>query len=161
MIREHSELDAIASEIHGSGQPIALDLETAIRNSANRLWEVADRYLGIALRKDTGRSDWGTLMLLAEQIQYAAENVEHLHALEEKLNAELKAAALMEVFRLEMDLLSNELSAVNGNSLRFKCSGTPGRSESNFGVGTEPRHLVVRHDSDFAWWGSGTGVFWI
>jgi hypothetical protein len=28
MIREHSELDAIASEIHGSGQPIALDLET-------------------------------------------------------------------------------------------------------------------------------------
>jgi ribonuclease D len=44
-------------------------------------------------------------MLLAEQIQYAAEDVEHLHALEEKLNAELKAAALMEVFRLEMDLL--------------------------------------------------------
>ena len=28
MIRERSELDAIASEIHASGQPIALDLET-------------------------------------------------------------------------------------------------------------------------------------
>ena len=28
MIRERSELDAIASEIHVSGQPIALDLET-------------------------------------------------------------------------------------------------------------------------------------
>jgi len=28
MIRERSELDAIASEIHLSGQPIALDLET-------------------------------------------------------------------------------------------------------------------------------------
>ena len=28
MIRERSELDAIASEIHVAGQPIALDLET-------------------------------------------------------------------------------------------------------------------------------------
>src|SRR5208282_3273678 len=71
----------------------------------NRLAEVADRYLGIELRKDTGRSDWGALMLLAEQIQYAAEDVEHLHALKEKLDAELKAAALMGVLRLEMDLL--------------------------------------------------------
>ena len=44
-------------------------------------------------------------MLLAEQIQYAAQDVEHLHALKEKLDAELKAAALMGVLRLEMDLL--------------------------------------------------------
>ena len=34
----------------------------------NRLAEVADRYLGIELRKDQGRSDWGALMLLEEQI---------------------------------------------------------------------------------------------
>jgi DNA polymerase-1 len=198
MIRERSELDAIASEIHASGQPIALDLETygtsddkKIRKGealdpwrgeirllslqlpdrvswlidlratgyglgelgkvlettevighnikfdalwlarkcnvhlvkmvdtssasqilsngdskvGNRLAEVADRYLGIELRKDPGRSDWGALMLLAEQIQYAAQDVEHLHALKEKLDAELKAAALMGVLRLEMDLL--------------------------------------------------------
>ena len=198
MIRERSELDAIASEIHVTGQSIALDLETygtsedkTIRRDetldpwrgeirllslqlpdrvpwlidlratgyglgelgkvleatevighnikfdalwlarkcnvhlvkmvdtssasrilsngdsklGNRLGEVADRYLGIALRKDTGRSDWGALMLLAEQIQYAAQDVEHLHALKEKLDAELKAAALMGVLRLEMDLL--------------------------------------------------------
>src|SRR5258708_21997279 len=44
-------------------------------------------------------------MLRAEQIQYAAQDVEHLHALKEKLDAELKAAALMGVLRLEMDLL--------------------------------------------------------
>jgi DNA polymerase I len=198
MIRERSELDAIASEIHVSGRPVALDLETygtsedtkirkgealdpwrgEIRllslqlpdlvpwlidlratgyglgelgkvleatevighnikfdalwlarkcnvhlvklfdtSSASRilsngdskvgngLAEVADRYLGIELRKDQGRSDWGALMLLAEQIQYAAQDVEHLHALKEKLDAELKAAALMGVLRLEMDLL--------------------------------------------------------
>ena len=198
MIRERSELDAIGAEIHASGQPIALDLETygtsedkKIRKGetldpwrgeirllslqlpdrvpwlidlratgyglgelgkvleatevighdikfdalwlarkcnvhlvkmvdtssasrilsngdsklGNRLAEVADRYLGIELRKDQGRSDWGALMLLAEQIQYAAQDVEHLHALKEKLDAELKAAALMGVLRLEMDLL--------------------------------------------------------
>jgi DNA polymerase I len=198
MIRERSELDAIASEIHASGQPVALDIETygtsedkKIRKGetldpwrgeirllslqhpdrvpwlidlratgyglgelgkvleatevighgikfdalwlarkcnvhlvkmvdtssasrilsngdsklGNRLAEVADRYLGIELRKDQGRSDWGALMLLAEQIQYAAQDVEHLHALKEKLDAELKAAGLMGVLRLEMDLL--------------------------------------------------------
>jgi DNA polymerase I-like protein with 3'-5' exonuclease and polymerase domains len=71
----------------------------------NRLGEVADRYLGIELRKDRGRSDWGSPMLLAEQIQYAAQDVEHLHALKEKLDAELNAAGLMGIFRLEMNLL--------------------------------------------------------
>jgi ribonuclease D len=71
----------------------------------NRLGEVADRYLGIELRKDQGRSDWGALMLLAEQIQYAVQHVEHLHALKEKLDAESNAAGLMGVLRLEMDLL--------------------------------------------------------
>ena len=198
MIRERSELDAVASEIHASGRPVALDLETygtsedtKIRKGealdpwrgeirllslqlpdlvpwlidlratgyglgelgkvlevtevighntkfdalwlarkcnvhlvkmfdtssasrilsngdskvGNRLAEVADRYLGIELRKDQGRSDWGALMLLAEHIQYAVQDVEHLHALKGKLDAELKAAALMEVLRLEMDLL--------------------------------------------------------
>jgi DNA polymerase I len=71
----------------------------------NRLWEIADRYLGIELRKDQGRSDWGAPTLLAEQIQYAAEGVEHLHSLKEKLDAELNSAGLMGIFRLEMDLL--------------------------------------------------------
>ena len=71
----------------------------------NRLGEVADRYLGIELRKDRGRSDWGAPTLLAEQIQYAAQDVEHLHSLKEKLDVELNAAGLMGIFRLEMDLL--------------------------------------------------------
>src|SRR5215472_7547621 len=71
----------------------------------NGLGEVADRYLGIELRKDRERSDWGAPVLLAEQIQYAAQDVEHLHSLKEKLDAELNAAGLMGIFRLEMDLL--------------------------------------------------------
>ena len=198
MITERSGLDAIASEIHVSGQPIALDLETygtsedkKIRKDetldpwrgeirllslqlpdlvpwlidlraigyglgklgkvleatevighnikfdalwlarkcnvhlvrmldtssasrilsngdsklGNRLGDVADRYLGIELHKDQGRSDWGALMLLVEQIQYAVQAVEHLHTLKEKLDAESNAAELTGVWRLEMDLL--------------------------------------------------------
>ena len=198
MIRERSELDAIASDIHASGQPIALDLQTygtsedkemkksealdrwrgEIRllslwlldrtpwlidlratgydlgelgkvleetevighnlkfdalwlarkcdvrlvkmydtYSASRilsngdsklgsnLAKVVDRYLGIELRKHRGRGDWGAPMLFDEQIQYAAQDVEHLHTLKEKLDLELKAVGLTDVFRLEMDLL--------------------------------------------------------
>src|SRR5260370_26175836 len=71
----------------------------------HRLAQVADRYLGIELRKDQGRSDWGALMLLAEQIQYAVQDVEHLHALKEKLDARLKRAARLGLLRLEMALL--------------------------------------------------------
>jgi DNA polymerase-1 len=71
----------------------------------DRLGEVADRYLGIELRKDRGRSDWGSPIFLAEQIQFAAQDVEHLHALKKKLDAELNAAGLMGIFRLEMNLL--------------------------------------------------------
>ena len=71
----------------------------------NRLGEVADRYLGIELRTDQGRSDWGAPVLLSEQIRHAAENVEHLHSLKEKLDAELNSAGLMGIFRLEMNLL--------------------------------------------------------
>src|SRR5260370_7082728 len=37
MIREPSELDAIASEIHISGQPIALDLETYGTSEDNKI----------------------------------------------------------------------------------------------------------------------------
>src|SRR6202163_3204537 len=166
MIRERSELDAIASEIHVTGQSIALDLETygtsedkTIRKDetldpwrgeirllslqlpdrvpwlidlratgyslgelckaleatevighnikfdalwlarkcnvhlvkmldtssasrilsngdselGNRLAEVADRYLGMELRKDRGRRDWDELILLARDI--------HIHPL--------------------------------------------------------------------------------
>ena len=36
---------------------------------------------------------------------FAAENVEHLHSLKEKLDAELNSAGLMGIFRLEMNLL--------------------------------------------------------
>jgi DNA polymerase I-like protein with 3'-5' exonuclease and polymerase domains len=72
---------------------------------SNRLGDIADRYLGIELQKGRGRSDWGAPTLLAEQIQYAAQDVEHLHALKEKLDVELNAAGLMGIFRLEMNLL--------------------------------------------------------
>jgi DNA polymerase-1 len=211
MIRERPELDAIASEIHASAQPVALDLKTygtsedkKIRRDetldpwrgevrllslqlpdrvpwlidlratgyglgmlgkfleateivghnikfdalwlatkcnihmvkmvdtssaskilsngdtklGNRLWEIMDRHLGIELRKDQGRTDWGAAMLLDEQIQFAVQDVEYLHALRAKLDAELNTAGLMGVFRLEMDLLP----AVVGMELNGFCA---------------------------------------
>ena len=83
----------------------------------HRLWEIMDRHLGIELRKDQGRNDWGAAILLDEQIQYAVQDVEYLHALRGKLDAELNAAGLMGVFRLEMDLLP----AVVGMELNGFC----------------------------------------
>src|SRR5260370_12445239 len=71
----------------------------------NRCAQGGEGYVGIEICKEQGRSDWGALMVMAEQIQYAVQDVEHLHALKEKLDAELKAAALMGVLRLEMALL--------------------------------------------------------
>jgi 3'-5' exonuclease len=79
--------------------------------------QFADRYLGIELRNDRRRSNWGAPILLPEQIQYAAEDVEHLHALKEKLDAELNAAGLLGVLSLEMDLLP----VVVGMELRGFC----------------------------------------
>ena len=43
MIRERSELDAIASEIHVSGRPIALDLETYGTSEDNKIRKVEGR----------------------------------------------------------------------------------------------------------------------
>ncbi len=45
--------------------------------------------LGIALDKHATRTDWLKRPLDAEQVRYAAEDVEHLHALHERLAAQL------------------------------------------------------------------------
>src|SRR6266481_3524348 len=57
MIRERSELDAIASEIHASVQPIALDLETYGTSEDNKI------------RKDETLDPWrGEIRLLSLQL---------------------------------------------------------------------------------------------
>jgi DNA polymerase I-like protein with 3'-5' exonuclease and polymerase domains len=61
--------------------------------------------LDIDLPKDQGKSDWGSMMLMPEQLEYAANDVAHLHALKEKLQVAIVEAGLKEVCELEMKLL--------------------------------------------------------
>lgn len=54
------------------------------------LKELCKELLGIDLSKQQQTSDWGTPKLSQEQIQYAANDVLHLHALKAKLDERLK-----------------------------------------------------------------------
>jgi ribonuclease D len=77
------------------------------------LKDLCKELLGIELSKQQQSSDWGAPDLTAEQLNYAASDVLHLHALREKLDAMLKregrdglARACFEFLpaRVELDL---------------------------------------------------------
>ncbi len=53
------------------------------------LKDICKELLGIEISKQQQSSDWGAQTLSAEQIQYAAADVLHLHALRERLDAML------------------------------------------------------------------------
>src|ERR1700722_7014784 len=53
--------------------------------------------LGIDLAKQQQQSDWGAAKLTAEQLQYAASDVLHLHALRERLDAMMKREQRLEL----------------------------------------------------------------
>jgi ribonuclease D len=53
------------------------------------LKDLAKELLGIELSKQQQSSDWGADQLTPEQLNYAASDVLHLHALREKLEAML------------------------------------------------------------------------
>jgi DNA polymerase I len=75
------------------------------RTLANDLGAALERYLGVKIPKGFGKSDWGGMFLVEDQLRYAAEDVQYLHALRDKLEEELKAAKLWGTFQLEMLLL--------------------------------------------------------
>ena len=77
------------------------------------LKDLCKELLGIELSKQQQSSDWGAPQLTPEQLNYAASDVLHLHALREKLDAMLKregrdglARACFEFLpaRVELDL---------------------------------------------------------
>jgi len=74
-------------------------------NQKSDLGAVVERYLDINLAKDQGRSDWGLDPLTPAQIQYASDDVAHLHQLKAVLETELDDARLNDIARLEMALL--------------------------------------------------------
>lgn len=53
------------------------------------LKDLCKEVLGVELSKEQQSSDWGAAALTAEQVQYAARDVLHLHALRERLDAAL------------------------------------------------------------------------
>jgi len=53
------------------------------------LKDLCKEVLGVELSKEQQSSDWGAAILTAEQVQYAARDVLHLHALRERLDAAL------------------------------------------------------------------------
>ncbi len=55
------------------------------------LKDLCKELLGIELSKQQQSSDWGAAELSQEQLNYAASDVLHLHALREKLDAMLEA----------------------------------------------------------------------
>jgi len=54
------------------------------------LKDLCKELLGIELSKQQQSSDWGAAELTQEQLNYAASDVLHLHALREKLDAMLR-----------------------------------------------------------------------
>jgi DNA polymerase-1 len=79
-------------------------LLSAGTNHGNRLENVLSRHLGVEIPKGLGKSDWSGF-LLDDQLNYAAEDVVHLHALREKLRSELTSAGLGKVWELEEKVL--------------------------------------------------------
>ena len=74
-------------------------------NNANDLASALKHHLGIDLPKGLAKSDWGGMLLLDEQLDYAAADVAHLPGLLKALTTATKAATLNGVLRLETDLL--------------------------------------------------------
>jgi DNA polymerase-1 len=78
---------------------------------SHSLAEVLRRELGITLDKTEQQSDWSG-ELTASQLRYAAADVQHLHALAERLKARIKQFKLERVATLEMQALPMVASAV-------------------------------------------------
>jgi ribonuclease D len=72
------------------------------------LGSLLECHLGVKIPKELGASDWGAPQLMREQIDYAENDVRHLHDLAAKLEAKLEAAKLTKVSSLKA--LSCQLS---------------------------------------------------
>lgn len=83
---------------------VASRLLTAGTRPGNDLDKCLERYLGIKPGDDHGRSDWGGMFLTDGQLDYAARDVAHLHALYDVLTLKLEQSGLGDVAELEMAL---------------------------------------------------------
>lgn len=80
-------------------------LSNGIPNLKHGLAPTVERYLGRTLSKELQVSDWSAPVLSAEQLAYAAGDVQALLDLDLVLNQRLGAARLMKAYALECDAL--------------------------------------------------------
>jgi DNA polymerase-1 len=76
-----------------------------LRGLRHGLSNALERHLGIGIEKELGKSDWGTITLTSDQVEYSRTDVRHLHQLADRLRRKLSEAALTHVFRMEMKLI--------------------------------------------------------
>ena len=76
-----------------------------LKSVPHALGPVLERYLDVKLPKEHGSSDWGAFVLTECQMQYARDDVRHLHRLRLLLASALAEEDLTHVFDLEMALL--------------------------------------------------------
>ncbi len=84
---------------------VAARLLSAGTKPGNDLNKCLHRYLGLPADADHSLSDWGSMFLGEDQLDYAARDVAHLHALADKLWGEIEHDGLDVVSRLEFDLV--------------------------------------------------------
>jgi DNA polymerase I-like protein with 3'-5' exonuclease and polymerase domains len=84
---------------------VAARLLSAGTKPGNDLDKCLHRYLGVPAAADHSLSDWGSMFLGEDQLDYAARDVAHLHALANKLWGEIEHDGLDVVARLEFDLV--------------------------------------------------------
>ncbi len=69
------------------------------------LKDLCKELLGVELNKTSQSSDWGNDTLSQEQLEYAAQDVIHLHALKEKLDMMLEREDRMALFQACVEFL--------------------------------------------------------
>lgn len=80
-------------------------LLTAGSRAENSLEACLATHLNVSVSKTEGRSDWGSMLLVPEQLAYCSNDVAYLHDLRKALDQKLRAAGLEKVAELEMALL--------------------------------------------------------
>jgi DNA polymerase I len=76
-----------------------------LKSSRHSYGAVVERYLDVKLAKEYGASDWGSMMLTADQMKYARDDVRYLHKLALTLESELAEDDLTHIFEMECALL--------------------------------------------------------
>ena len=83
------------------------------------LKSICEELLGVEISKKQQSSDWGNVEITEKQLEYAASDVLHLHALKEKLNKMLIRENRFEIFQACVNFLPTrvELDLQNFSSI--------------------------------------------